>query len=532
VQQLLRHCYGLLVSLLVLPVSSYAQTSAESLAWHSFTAVPSPTCQQALATYAAAAGDTTYLLTIGGVDVDFRPLTNVWRYNPGTNQWQQRTPLPLVRALPGVATMANRVYVAGGYLSGFSASDRLDIYNPYTNTWSVGPSLLVPVGDCALLAVGDSLLYVIGGTSKTIDQQLVQVYNRRTNRWAMGTPHPGAVGGGIRGASLAGGRLVLAGGYNQTLRQASAQAWLGILDAHDPTLVHWEALPDNPAGAFSRMGASASPLPAQGGQVFFTGGDPTGQGLAVLDRTCMLDVTTRQWLVGPPKPTGVSNLVNLVPVRWQQHVYLAAVGGYDGQNPTKVNEWLRLGPQPQPLPVTLIQFTAALQVDRAVLTWKTAMERTHAAYRVEVSPDGHSFTAVGIVPATSASSTQGRTYQWTDRTTSGEGTRYYRLWQVDTDGQQHLLGTQVLSMPTAPLTLHVYPNPATPATRLTIGQIPAGQWLCVTCTNALGQQRILYEGQSLTPQLELGIDQALPAGLYWICVTTGGQRMQRTYLKK
>ena len=77
--------------------------------------------------------------------------------------------------------------------------------------------------------------------------------------------------------------------------------------------------------------------------IVFAGGDPTGQGTEALGDCWGWDLTLNQWLIGAEKTTHVSNISDLVGLVYNDSLYMASVGGYDGLAIQTVNEWLNLG---------------------------------------------------------------------------------------------------------------------------------------------------------------------------------------------
>ena len=85
-----------------------------------------------------------------------------------------------------------------------------------------------------------------------------------------------------------------------------------------------------------------------------------------------------------------------------------------------------------PLPLTLLSFTA-LPVDNGVsVKWLTADEINVSHFDVERSKDGVAFTKIGAVNAVSVSSTNN--YAYVDATPQN-GINYYRLRMIDIDGR-------------------------------------------------------------------------------------------------
>ena len=85
------------------------------------------------------------------------------------------------------------------------------------------------------------------------------------------------------------------------------------------------------------------------------------------------------------------------------------------------------------LPVELTSFAATAAGDFAELTWTTASERDNDYFSVERSDDGLLFAEVGRV---SGAGTTGRAQSYSfAQAADGDGTVYFRLRQVDFDGQ-------------------------------------------------------------------------------------------------
>jgi hypothetical protein len=130
-----------------------------------------------------------------------------------------------------------------------------------------------------------------------------------------------------------------------------------------------------------------------------------------------------------------------------------------------------------PLPVVLTDFTVARAGTAAKLSWHTASEVGNAYFAAEVSLDGTTFTSLGQVPG-QGTTILAQSYTFTDTNLAQytAGTVYYRLRQVDTDGQSTYSPVRTLAsttlataMPaTTGSSLQVYPNPATAMGRVLI----------------------------------------------------------------
>ncbi len=117
------------------------------------------------------------------------------------------------------------------------------------------------------------------------------------------------------------------------------------------------------------------------------------------------------------------------------------------------------GEEVSSLPVTLAGFQAKKNGNNAVLTWKTATETNNAGFSVEVSPDGHSFRAIGFVKSNTINSSIEQQYSFIDIEAGKSGIRYYRLRQQDLDSQYAYSAVRALSFSTGSETIAAYPNP-------------------------------------------------------------------------
>lgn len=81
------------------------------------------------------------------------------------------------------------------------------IYDYTTDNWSLGAPMPIPVGDYASGVYADSLIYFIGGFNGASDVNDVQIYNPATDSWTVGTATTGTAVAGLRG-SIAGDKIV------------------------------------------------------------------------------------------------------------------------------------------------------------------------------------------------------------------------------------------------------------------------------------------------------------------------------------
>jgi hypothetical protein len=101
---------------------------------------------------------------------------SLFEYDPATDQWTERAPMPSPREGFAVVGLNGRVYVVGG--RGGSPSDpedRVYEYDPATDAWTLRP--LLPTARRELAAAGlNGRLYAIGGRGRDALLETVEEY--------------------------------------------------------------------------------------------------------------------------------------------------------------------------------------------------------------------------------------------------------------------------------------------------------------------------------------------------------------------
>jgi N-acetylneuraminic acid mutarotase len=118
--------------------------------------------------------------------------------------------MPTARDHLAAVTVGSRVWALGGRTSFFGTQyASVEIYDPATDSWRVGPSLPDGRGGLAAAAIGDRV-YVFGGEAPLRIFNANEMYEAAGNRWiakaVMPTPRHGI------GAAVVGDRIYIAGG--------------------------------------------------------------------------------------------------------------------------------------------------------------------------------------------------------------------------------------------------------------------------------------------------------------------------------
>ncbi|MCF8218966.1 MAG: T9SS type A sorting domain-containing protein [Bacteroidales bacterium] len=110
-----------------------------------------------------------------------------------------------------------------------------------------------------------------------------------------------------------------------------------------------------------------------------------------------------------------------------------------------------------PLPVEWLEFQAKNINNGVELLWKTASETNNEYFSVEHSEDGHHFEVIGKIDG-AGNSNGVKTYTY-NHTPQSSGTHYYRIKQVDYDGQYEYSSIETATIEQNE-SITVYPNPA------------------------------------------------------------------------
>lgn len=155
-------------------------------------------------------------------------------YDPATDTWTERAPLPVNRDHLAVVAASGKVWAIGGRAGGAN-HHRVDIYDPVADAWRDGPPLPEPASGASEGAVGSVILLSGGedpGAGRMIDRHWwLDSADLEAATWRDLAPPPLTVHG-APGAVL-GGRFVVVSGSPRPGGQSSI-AWSGatqVLDA-------------------------------------------------------------------------------------------------------------------------------------------------------------------------------------------------------------------------------------------------------------------------------------------------------------
>ncbi len=140
--------------------------------------------------------------------------------------WITKTSMPSARAGLTSSVVNGKIYVFGGWGFGIS-SDRVEAYNPETDTWTIKSAM--PTGRINLTSCAvEGKIYVIGGND-TSYSNVVEEYDPLLDKWSTKTPIPTARYSLT--SSVVNGKIYVIGGYDTSHSN--------VVEEYDPLVDKW-----------------------------------------------------------------------------------------------------------------------------------------------------------------------------------------------------------------------------------------------------------------------------------------------------
>jgi hypothetical protein len=176
-------------------------------------------------------------------------------------------------------------------------------------------------------------------------------------------------------------------------------------------------------------------------------------------------------------------------------------------------------------PVTMTSFDAELRGQDGLVKWVTDSEINSDYFRVFRSVDGVNFGEIGVTDAAGNTTNESR-YEFLDQniTSLGATTVWYKLEQVDMNGEFEIYGPVALTIAFGDPSVTLYPNPASGETLLDMRYLAQGG-ADVYCINNLGQMvfNLHVDIDSPIVQQAINLDN-ISAGVYTMVVVTKSGR--------
>lgn len=129
----------------------------------------------------ATTTDSGKIYVIGGRTVAGSLPTNE-EYDPTTDAWTRRAPMPTARIQHGAAAIGSKVYVVGGSSDGTDVLATAEVYDASTDSWRTLPSLPTARRDVVVVAFG-GLIWAIDGFDGTGAYLAADVFDPQAGTW-------------------------------------------------------------------------------------------------------------------------------------------------------------------------------------------------------------------------------------------------------------------------------------------------------------------------------------------------------------
>ncbi len=271
----------------------------------------------------AAAGGTMYVFC--GLEPGWKPLGMVYEYDPATDKWTKKKPMPLLSHHVAFTEYHGKVYAFGGFVlpaSGppaWAPVDNAWEYDPAADSWKALAPMPTKRGSPVAAVVGDRI-YVIGGattppgsketavhpTRPHVSVGAVEEYDPATNSWrqrsSMPTPRNHATTGVVTGKIyVIGGRV--GGGFI-----TSGSSNVDVVEEYDPAADTWGAPRAKMPSARSAMASGVL-----GGRIYVTGGEGQNAQMMYTFRALeAYDPASNSWTVLPSMPVSRHGLAGAV----------------------------------------------------------------------------------------------------------------------------------------------------------------------------------------------------------------------------
>jgi N-acetylneuraminic acid mutarotase len=251
---------------------------------------------------AAAVNGKIYVIGGGRVDIrDGKPFDSYTNgdtdeYDPATDSWRARAPMPEGGTHNSIAVLDGKFYIAGGFAGRQHTLPTASLYSydPATDTWRRLAPLSSPRASIALVAM-DGKIHAFGGRLMGEESSLAthEVYDPKTDTWTLATSMPSSRD--HAGISVVDGKVYLFGG-----RTGDADSSVALNQIYDPKTDNWSTAAPMPTGR------SSGAYTQYRGLLFFMGGEckTTPAGRVTFDENEAYDPKTNAWRKLARLPTG------------------------------------------------------------------------------------------------------------------------------------------------------------------------------------------------------------------------------------
>jgi N-acetylneuraminic acid mutarotase len=276
------------------------------------------------------------IYAIGGKNDEISLAVNE-EYDPVTDTWNTKEPMPTARSGFAIAVYQSKIYVIGGtvgestdLVSAFTGV--VEVYDPATDSWETKTPMPTPRADfCANVVNGK--IYLLGGkeywTNDPYYRQLDtnEVYDPASDTWTTESPMLFPTFG--YASAVVDGKIYVMGGARQFLTGWNSLTSVNSNQVYDAKNDSWSSRETLPTAESYAAAAATSGLTAPK-RVYVVGGfDQVDYSKVVY----VYDAGRNRWNTAASMPTARGHLALAV-----VDDVLYAIGGFDGENWLDVNE--------------------------------------------------------------------------------------------------------------------------------------------------------------------------------------------------
>ena len=133
------------------------------------------------------------IYVVGGTDISLQALSATDIFDPETKSWSSGAPLPMPTSSPGVVALNGHLYSIGGLVpcgpKSFKLTGVVEVYDPTSNNWTSRAPLPRPTQGLLVATIG-GLIYALGGLSGRGEENSTWIYNPQNDTWRQGAAMP------------------------------------------------------------------------------------------------------------------------------------------------------------------------------------------------------------------------------------------------------------------------------------------------------------------------------------------------------
>ena len=276
------------------------------------------------------------IYALGGLNNDSNLAVNQM-YDPVMDFWRTRKPMPTARSGCAVASYQGKIYVIGGtvgittnLVSEFTGT--VEVYDPTTDTWETKTPMPTPRADLRASVV-DGKIYLIGGKERWGEESLYheldvnEVYDPVNDSWTTASPMPVPAFG--YASAVVDAKIYVFGGARQLSTGFNDLTSVGFTQVYDVKNNTWSNKASIPVAVSYATAEATGGLTAPK-RVYLVGGFNQFDYSNVVR---VYDVESNRWGLGATMSTARGYLAMAV-----VEDVLYAIGGFDGATWLAVNE--------------------------------------------------------------------------------------------------------------------------------------------------------------------------------------------------